>query len=59
MRISFTNVKPRYLTSEQGATALEYAIIAAGIALVISGAVYAFGGTLYEFFYAGLEDLIN
>ena len=59
MRISFAKVKPRYLTAEQGATALEYAIIAAGIALVISGAVYAFGGTLYEFFYAGLENLIN
>ncbi len=48
-----------YIHSKQGASAIEYAIIAAGIALVISSAVYAFGGTLYDFFYSGLEDLIN
>lgn len=39
-----------YLTKEDGATAIEYGLIAAGIALAISGAVYAFGGDLTALF---------
>lgn len=35
-----------YKTREDGATAIEYALIAAGIALAIAGAVYAFGDQL-------------
>jgi len=35
-----------YTHREDGATAIEYALIAAGIALAIAGAVYAFGGQL-------------
>lgn len=38
---------------EKGATATEYALIVAGIALVVLGAVQAFGGTLSTWF-AGL-----
>ncbi len=39
-----------YQTKEDGATAIEYALIAAGIALAIAGAVWAFGGQLEDKF---------
>ncbi|MAM33569.1 MAG: Flp family type IVb pilin [Micavibrio sp.] len=39
-----------YLKCERGATAIEYGLIAAFIALAISGAVYAFGGELTGMF---------
>ncbi|HNQ92931.1 MAG TPA: Flp family type IVb pilin [Alphaproteobacteria bacterium] len=35
-----------YKSQEDGATAIEYALIAAGIALAIAAAVYAFGDVL-------------
>ncbi|MBL8640957.1 MAG: Flp family type IVb pilin [Alphaproteobacteria bacterium] len=35
---------------EDGATAIEYGLIAAGIALAISGAVWTFGGELKALF---------
>jgi pilus assembly protein Flp/PilA len=36
----------RFLRQESGATAIEYGLIAAGIAVVIIGAVNAVGGAL-------------
>ncbi len=39
-----------YMTQEDGATAIEYGLIAAGIALAISAAVVAFGDQLNELF---------
>jgi pilus assembly protein Flp/PilA len=42
-----------YTKNEDGATAIEYGLIAAGIAVVISAAVFAFGGELNTLF----EDL--
>lgn len=39
-----------YKRDEDGATAIEYGLIAAGISLVIAGAVYAFGGELNALF---------
>ena len=39
-----------YATKEDGATAIEYGLIAAGIALAISAAVWAFGGQLTTLF---------
>lgn len=39
-----------YLKNEEGATAIEYGLIAAGIAVVIAGAVFAFGGELEALF---------
>lgn len=35
-----------YKSQDDGATAIEYALIAAGIALAIAAAVYAFGDVL-------------
>ena len=39
-----------YTTKEDGATAIEYGLIAAGIALAISGAVVIFGEQLTGLF---------
>ncbi len=39
-----------YTTKEDGATAIEYGLIAAGIALAIATAVVAFGGSLTSLF---------
>ena len=50
--------KNAYLTNEDGATAIEYGLIAAGISLAIVGAVYAFGGDLDELF-GSLGEKLN
>jgi pilus assembly protein Flp/PilA len=39
-----------YTKNEDGATAIEYGLIAAGIAVVISAAVFAFGDELNTLF---------
>ncbi|MCB1531003.1 MAG: Flp family type IVb pilin [Rhodospirillales bacterium] len=39
-----------YLKKEDGATAIEYGLIAAGISLVIMAAVFAFGADLSGLF---------
>lgn len=36
----------KFLCSEDGATAIEYGLIAAGISVAIAAAVFALGGTL-------------
>ena len=38
------------MTDEEGATAIEYGLIAAGISLVIATAVFAFGDDLVALF---------
>lgn len=43
-------MKDAYLAKEEGATAIEYGLIAAGIALAISVAVLAFGDQLVLLF---------
>jgi pilus assembly protein Flp/PilA len=47
-----TNVFPRFLHDESGATAIEYALIAAGIALAIITAVNSVGSSLNGMFTA-------
>jgi pilus assembly protein Flp/PilA len=39
-----------YLTQEDGATAIEYGLIAAGISLAIVASVFAFGDDLGDLF---------
>ena len=39
-----------YTKSEKGATAIEYGLIAAGIAVAISAVVFTFGGELAGMF---------
>jgi len=41
-----TNLFARFVKDESGATAIEYALIAAGISVVIITAVQTLGGTL-------------
>ncbi|MCK5384835.1 MAG: Flp family type IVb pilin [Alphaproteobacteria bacterium] len=45
-----TKLIARYLSREDGATAIEYGLIAAGIAVVISAAVFALGGSITNLF---------
>lgn len=47
-----------YSTKEDGATAIEYGLIASGIALAIAGAVWAFGGQLTTLF-EGMGDSLS
>ncbi len=48
-----------YNTKEDGATAIEYALIASGIALLIVSAVYLFGGELTNKFTEMKDTLAN
>lgn len=50
MLIKLLALKNAYLKDENGATAIEYALLAAGIALVIVGGVFAFGHELDDMF---------
>lgn len=45
----------RFRRSEEGATAIEYGLIAAGIAVAIAAAVFALGGNLSTMF-GGIAD---
>jgi pilus assembly protein Flp/PilA len=49
----------RFLTDENGATAIEYAMIAAGIAAVIVAAVDALGQAVKTTFYDKLTSAMN
>ncbi len=40
----------RWVTQDDGATAIEYGLMAAGIALAISAAVWALGGNIVTMF---------
>jgi pilus assembly protein Flp/PilA len=44
----FEVVARRFLEDQQGATAIEYAMIAAGIGATIASTVWALGSTLKE-----------
>ena len=48
--IKLLALKNAYLKNEDGATAIEYGLIAAGISLAILAAVVAFGGDLSDLF---------
>lgn len=48
--IKLLALKTAYINNEDGATAIEYGLIAAGIALAISAAVFAFGDDLTTMF---------
>lgn len=48
--IKFIERITQYVRDESGATAIEYGLIAAAIALAIAASVFAFGGDLSEMF---------
>ena len=54
----YTNITTR-LRSEKGATAVEYGIMVALIAVVIIVAVSTLGGTLTDMFNGVNEDILN
>ncbi len=49
----------RYLRGKRGATAIEYGLMAAGVAMAIAGAVFLFGDTLYNLMYSELPDALD
>lgn len=49
----------RYIKSRKGATAIEYGLIAAGIALAIAVSVFLFGDTLNEMFFSQLPGALG
>ena len=40
----------RFLTDDQGATAIEYGLIVAGVCLTIAGVIYGFSDEVIEMF---------
>ena len=46
MTLNTGNLVSKFLSDESGATAIEYGLIAAGISVVIIGAVQSVGGQL-------------
>ncbi|MEQ9643129.1 MAG: Flp family type IVb pilin [Alphaproteobacteria bacterium] len=48
-----------YLKDSEGATAIEYGLIAAGIAVAIIAAVFALGDTISNFFNSIGDNLSN
>lgn len=51
-------LKNAYLKDENGATAIEYALIAAGISLAVVASVFAFGDEL-EVLFEGLTGNLS
>lgn len=49
--------KEAFIRSEEGATAIEYGLIAAGIAVAISAVVFAFGTDLANMFKSAGEQV--
>jgi pilus assembly protein Flp/PilA len=50
MLIKLLALKNSYVKSDDGATAIEYALIAAGISLAVVASVFAFGDELENLF---------
>ena len=48
----------RFLADEQGATAIEYAVIAAGVGATIAATVFGFGSSLKTTFYDKIAALL-
>lgn len=49
----------KFLSDCKGATAIEYGLIAAGISVAISIAVFAFGDTLNDLFFTRLTGALG
>ncbi len=58
MLIKLIALKNAYVKNEDGATAIEYALIAAGISLAVVAAVFAFGDQL-EVLFDGLTNALD
>lgn len=49
----------KYLQNEKAATAIEYGLIAAGIALAISASVFLFGDAISDLLYGDLPAALH
>jgi pilus assembly protein Flp/PilA len=49
----------RFLVAEDGTTAIEYALIASGIAAAIVSVVFGLGGTVLTGYYTKVSDGLN
>jgi pilus assembly protein Flp/PilA len=49
----------RYLRLQRGATAIEYGLLAAGIAMAIAVAVFLFGDAIYSLLYVDLATALD
>ncbi|MFN7114804.1 MAG: Flp family type IVb pilin [Alphaproteobacteria bacterium] len=58
MLLKLWAMKESFVRSEKGATAIEYGLIAAGIAVAIAAVVFTFGTELREMFQEA-EDKIS
>jgi pilus assembly protein Flp/PilA len=54
----FLQIVGKFTRKEDGATAIEYGLIASLISMAIAIAVFAFGDTLSTLFYSGLSVLL-
>lgn len=53
----FYNRCQQFWAENDGATAIEYGLIAAGVSLAIAAAVFAFGDTLNDLFFSQLPNM--
>lgn len=49
----------RYLRLQRGATAIEYGLLAAGIAMAIAVSVFLFGDAIYNLLYEDLPTALD
>lgn len=58
MIIKLLALKNAYVRNEDGATAIEYALLAAGVSLAIIGVIFAFGDQL-NLMFTDLKDQLD
>lgn len=49
----------QWMRDLRAATAIEYGLIAAGIALTIAATIFVFGDTLHELYFSGLAGALD
>jgi pilus assembly protein Flp/PilA len=57
LRLTLARLAARLAADQRGATSIEYAMIASGVAAVIAATVFGFGSTLKTTFYDKLASM--
>lgn len=57
--VQFFSLFVGFFSDKRGATAIEYALIAAGIAVAIAASVFAFGDSVSTLLYDDLPSALN
>lgn len=55
---AFTSVFHSFISNTRGSTAIEYTLIAAGVALAIASVVFALGDTVFTDLFSGIAETI-